>query len=268
MRGSTCVLSQLVAPSRQRGLAAVVTSAIVAAGLSAVAATRATAAHLAAAPAANDAVVHQLPNRDVPTQAPTYRPVRASSVAAAQAPAAGELPGLRTAFSRSYADGALVRAVVAPRPVNYRDAAGVWQPIDTTLTRSASADGRAVPAGYAWQNTAGEYAVALPADLGAAPVQVRVGSVKVELALVGARGAGRAVGNTATYGDVLPGVDAAYAAEPDGVKETLTLAGPASPSTFTFALTTSAGVVPSLTEEGDVALAAGAGGWAACRRRS
>lgn len=163
---------------------------------------------------------------------------------------------MRTAFSRSYADGSLVRAVVAPRPVNYRDVAGVWQPIDTTLTRSASADGRALPAGYAWQNTAAAYALALPADLGAAPVQVRAGTARVELALVGARGPGRAKANTATYSNVLPGVTAAYAAEPDRVKETLTLAGPSAPSTFTFALTTSHGVVPSLTADGDVALTA------------
>lgn len=49
-------------------------------------------------------------------------------------PVTGEVPGLRTAYSRTYrrADGSRV-AKVWSVPVNYRDGSGVWRSIDTTL---------------------------------------------------------------------------------------------------------------------------------------
>jgi hypothetical protein len=51
---------------------------------------------------------------------------------------------------------------------------------------------------------------------------------------------------------VLDGVDAAYTAQPSGVKETLTLADASAPSTYRFALAASSGLVPALRDDGSV----------------
>src|SRR5262249_19009364 len=75
----------------------------------------------------------------------------APGVAGGPAPGALELPGKRTASSNSYLnpDGSYT-TVVAPQPVNYRDAAGEWQRIDTTLVPSQEA-------GYSVENAAGPF---------------------------------------------------------------------------------------------------------------
>jgi hypothetical protein len=51
-----------------------------------------------------------------------------------------ELTGKRTEYSRTYelSDGRR-QAVISAGPVNYRDAAGAWEPISTTVTRSSRA---------------------------------------------------------------------------------------------------------------------------------
>lgn len=48
-------------------------------------------------------------------------------------------------------------------------------------------------------------------------------------------------GAVATYASGLPGVDARYEVQPTGVKDTLTLAGPSSASTFTYRVSLPAG---------------------------
>jgi hypothetical protein len=68
-----------------------------------------------------------------------------------------EVPSLRTAVSRTYrrSDGSF-RSVISAGPMNFRDASGVWQPIDTRL-KSDGAGGL--------QTTAAATQVALPAGL-------------------------------------------------------------------------------------------------------
>jgi hypothetical protein len=74
-----------------------------------------------------------------------------SALAAAPAPGALELPGKRTATSNTFLnpDGSYTTEVAA-QPVNYRDAAGAWQAIDTTLVQASDPN-------YAVQNAAGPF---------------------------------------------------------------------------------------------------------------
>ncbi|HEY4094045.1 MAG TPA: RHS repeat-associated core domain-containing protein [Baekduia sp.] len=162
-----------------------------------------------------------------------------------QAPPSGaDIASLRTADSRTYRGaGGAYRTVVSSTPVNFQDASGAWQAIDTRL----KTDG-----GGGLQTTAAATEVALPGGLDD-PAKVTSGARWVSFALRNAAAvAPRAAGATATYADVLDGVDATYEAQPAGVKETLTLADPDAPSTYRFALAASTGLVPSLRDDGSV----------------
>jgi RHS repeat-associated protein len=156
-----------------------------------------------------------------------------------------EVPGLRTESSRTIrkADGSY-QAQISAGPVNYRDASGAWKPIDTDLDPDGSG-------GLKTTEVAAK--VSLPESL-ADPATVTAGSRWVSFALAGADGAvaPRADGSTATYADVLDGVDAVYDAQPTGVKETLTLADAAAPATYRYAIDASSGLTPVLRENGTV----------------
>jgi hypothetical protein len=178
------------------------------------------------------------------------------------APVGGvEVASLRSENSRTYhaADGHLV-ARVSQEPVNYRDAAGDWQPIDTALRADGSGG---------LETTAAATEVSLPRVLDK-PAKVTDGSRWVSFALAGADAdAQRTVsGSTATYAGALPGVDASYEAQPSGVKETFTLAGASAASSYRFAIDASAGLVPSLRDDGVVVFRDGDGSrGSGCRPR-
>ncbi len=163
-----------------------------------------------------------------------------------------EVASLRTENSRTYraADGSLV-ARVSQDPVNYRDAAGAWRPIDTALRPDGSGG---------LETTASAADVSLPQSLDAA-AKVSDGSRWVSFALAGADAteAPTVSGSTATYADTLDGVDAVYDAQPGGVKETLTLADASVPSSYRFAIDASAGLTPSLGDDGAVVFRDGDG---------
>ncbi len=146
----------------------------------------------------------------------------------------GEIASQRTASSRTFQTGtASRRTQVFDSPVNYRDANGVWQKIDTTLT--GRGDGSLAPAG------SGE-PVVLPASLTAGPVTVTSGGATVGFTLAGAGSSGpTATGSTATYPNVLAGVTARETATPTGVREELLLASAAATRTFTTAVSLPAG---------------------------
>jgi RHS repeat-associated protein len=130
-------------------------------------------------------------------------------------------------------------------PINYLDEAGSWQPIDSTLVPSEDS-------GYAYENEAGAYELLLPSELGAAPVRAQADGHWVSLSLTGATGAVAVSENTATYAEALPGVTLAYTATGDGVKEDLTLEGPASPGVFAFDVELSPGLGAELSPNGGV----------------
>jgi RHS repeat-associated protein len=190
-----------------------------------------------------------------PSQAESTSTASSSGATAqpfAAPPSGSEVPSLRTENSRTYrsGDGSLV-AKISAGPVNYRDGAGDWQPIDTALR----ADG-----GGGLQTTAAAAELSLPQGLDD-PVKVADGSRWVSFALDGADPdvTATAAGSTATYGGVLDGVDASYAAQPNGVKETLTIADGSAPSTYRFAIDASAGLTPSLRDDGAVVFRDGDG---------
>jgi hypothetical protein len=139
-----------------------------------------------------------------------------------------ELPELRTANSATYlqSDGSrLLR--IADHPINFKrnDA---WVPINDRLVQAA--DG-------SWGPAASPVAVNLPVRLTGHAVKIGSGGDQVSLALQGAEGAsGVATGDKRSYTGAMRGVDVAYATTPQGVRETLTLADPAAPSEYHYAL--------------------------------
>lgn len=160
-------------------------------------------------------------------------------------PHARELPGLRTATSRTYVDaGGTRRTEIFTNPVHFR-AGGRWRRIDNSLVASSRP-------GYALENAAGPARVLLPGDLGAAPVRVEDGRRWIAFGLDGARGGAVVSDGAARYAGALEGVTAAYEAVAGGVKEKLVLAGPASPAAFSFELATSPGLAARAARSGGV----------------
>lgn len=129
-------------------------------------------------------------------------------------------------------------------PIHYREG-GEWKPIVNTLVPSPRED-------YARENEANDYRLLLPQNLHDGPVRVERGAHWVAFSLVGARAEGAFSGQTATYPEALPGVTVSYTAQNDRVKEAITLAGPAAPSTFAFQVETSPGLTARPTEGGEV----------------
>jgi len=175
--------------------------------------------------------------------------VGAAAGAPAAMPASGspgtEIVSRRTQYSRTYRrpDGKM-QATVSAVPINYRDDAGDWQPIDTKLR--SDGQGGLEPTGSAVE-------VSLPHDL-TDPAKVIDGSrwLSFELQDASAQATADSAGSTATYDDALPSVDAAYEAQAQGVKETLTLRDASAPATYRFSLDSSDGLTPSLRGDGSV----------------
>lgn len=169
------------------------------------------------------------------------------AAASAAATAAGgprhEDPSQRTAHSATYVNGAGQHTVrLYAGPVHYRDANGSWQPIDNTLV-STGAGGVT--------NAANSFHASLPSDI-SSPVRYDTAQGWVSFQLAGAHGHGDTSGSHDSFAGALPGVDVAYAVANDGVKETLTLADSSAPSSFTYALSTSAGLAPRMNRSGGI----------------
>ena len=166
-------------------------------------------------------------------------------------PGALELPGKRTAASSTYLnpDGSFT-TVVAARPVNYRDAAGDWQPIDTTLVPSGAS-------GYAFENAAGPFRALFKDGAGDGFVRFDVEGASYALGLQNAaHGRTHAHGSSIAYQDVLPSTDIGYNVLATGLKETLTLADAHGPDTFKFTLTGAGDLEATTRADGAVAFAA------------
>jgi RHS repeat-associated protein len=146
-----------------------------------------------------------------------------------------ELPSRRTASSRTFKTAQGYATEIYPGAINYKTANGAWLPIDNTLVTSRLA-------GFAYENKGNNYSVYFPSNLRSGPIRFAVPAGWVEFALLGAGGNGSVATDTATYRNVLPGVDVSYTAQNQGVKEKLSLASSLSPSSFTYSLRTSAGL--------------------------
>jgi RHS repeat-associated protein len=198
--------------------------------VSAVAAT-ATPSRAPEAAAANPETFVAGPANRQPVGGPP--PAAALAAARSETRTKQELPARRTASSRTYKDARGYVTEIYPGAINYQATNGAWLPIDNTLVASHQA-------GVGYQNKGNSYSVFLPADAGV--VRFATASGYVEFSLAGAAGKSSVSSDTATYRNALPGVDLAYSAQNEGVKETLTLASPASPHVFNYALQTSAGL--------------------------
>ncbi|MDT7537299.1 MAG: hypothetical protein QOI82_884 [Actinomycetota bacterium] len=178
-----------------------------------------------------------------------------SAFAAAPTPGALELPGKRTATSNTYlnADGSYTTEV-SPQPINYRDAAGDWQAIDTTLVKASDPN-------YAVQNAAGPFRAMFKDSAGDAFLRFDVGNASYQLGLQGAsKHAVRTAGPSITYADAVPGADLGYRVVGNGIKETLTLANAHGPASFKFLLSGAGDLSAAVRADGSLAFTArGAG---------
>jgi hypothetical protein len=146
-----------------------------------------------------------------------------------------ELPEFRTRSSRTFSEGRGMQVTRSySEPVNFRSG-GEWKAIDNDLVASPKS-------GYALENEANSYALSLPDALDGKPVEVREGDDFVRFSLDGADGAPSGGGVEARYVDALPGVDVAYEAKNDSVKESLVLPSPSAGDRFVFSLDLSNGL--------------------------
>lgn len=137
-------------------------------------------------------------------------------------------------------------ATVSAGPLNARNEAGGFSPVDPRLTQDAEGD---------LKTTVAATAVELPGTFDE-PAKVSDAGRWVSFALEDASAAvADATGARASYDDVLRSVDATYETVPSGVKETLKLTAAGAPSTYRFAVSASRGLVPALREDGSVAFA-------------
>jgi RHS repeat-associated protein len=146
-----------------------------------------------------------------------------------------ELPPLRTASSDTYerSDGTRVMKSYAT-PINYRNSAGEWAPIENQLVKSE---------GGGWHPKASGVPVALPDSLSSGPVSFGASGKQVTLSLRGAASStATSSANEGRYASALPGVDVAYRVGSTGLRETLTLASASAPTVYRYALGLDAGM--------------------------
>jgi hypothetical protein len=172
------------------------------------------------------------------------RPARARRPHQAMAVAAKprrvrELASRRTANTRVYtlSDGRL-QADVSAAPVNYRDAAGRWRPIDTHVRRS----GRP---GYRYASASNTFGSFFGTDAARLVRLQAPGGGWLQMGVDGGHAARpRVAGSTVTYRGVAPGAGLSYRVTPAGLTEDITLASAAAASSFSFTVTVGGGLVP------------------------
>ncbi len=155
-----------------------------------------------------------------------------------------EIQSERTQDSRTFRlpDGELETRIYESS-VNYRNPAGEWKPIGEQLEETE---------GGMLTNGPNRFDASLPDQLGEGPVRLTIGDQWVSSELLGdSSQAAQLEDHEASYG--LPsGAAIDYASVPNGIKESIEVAGPDDPSSFAFALDASAGLHPALSEEGAV----------------
>ena len=179
------------------------------------------------------------------SQTPAVVPVPAGRASSLPRDITGELIAQRTADSDTYVTTEGQRYVVEyPAPVNYKDGAGAFQPIDDTANQDSNG----------WHNAAGLYAGAVPTSLNGKDVSVAGGGDSVSLVLLGSQvdqAAARVVPGASTgiasadrvsFASALPQTDLKYQFLNTGLKETLSLHNAASPTVFTWTVSASSGL--------------------------
>nr|CEL18157.1 putative large secreted protein [Kibdelosporangium sp. MJ126-NF4]CTQ90613.1 putative large secreted protein [Kibdelosporangium sp. MJ126-NF4] len=156
----------------------------------------------------------------------------------------------RAMFSEEYLNPDGTRTVrQSTDPMNVRDAAGQWHPVDTGLVIK---DGRAVPTRHPLAPS-----LATRGD-DPALMSVDVDGKRVSLAMEQASDSrARVAGSKLDFADVRSDTDLTYEVTPSAVKETIKLKKPGA-SSWRFRLNTG-GLTPSLAKDGSVQLTDGPG---------
>ncbi len=158
-----------------------------------------------------------------------------------------ELPELRTANSKTYLLANGQRAVdISTHPVNYRTPDGGWTPIDDRLKQAPD---------HSWHPTSSPVPVRLPSSLVSGSVSVGGASRELSFRLEGAAPGETSVsGIQRIYRNARPGVDLAYSATPQAVRETLTLSSASAPTVFRYKLKMSPDLHATLESDGRVGI--------------
>ena len=137
-----------------------------------------------------------------------------------------EIATARTQTSDSYQRADNTRyAVISADPVNYKDAEGKWQPIDSSLVADSSG----------WHNTANEFSVHFSADsTSLSLVSISWSGTTLSFGLSDAQTVTPVVtASTITYPGILANTDLSFSITPTGLTKTLRLnARPASAPTY------------------------------------
>ncbi|MBY8876850.1 LamG-like jellyroll fold domain-containing protein [Actinacidiphila acidipaludis] len=159
----------------------------------------------------------------------------------------------RTVTVYDNADGSHTRQVSLDA-VNYQDAHGDWQPIDTRLSRGAdgSLHERANSLGVVFAQRAADPRLGVLTTGSGQSVGYALGGAAPVAGTLAADGA------AVTYPGVLPGTDLVAAASPTGVKEAVVLHSAQAGNTWTFPLSLK-GLTPSLARDGSIELRDAAG---------
>ncbi|MFG3229842.1 LamG-like jellyroll fold domain-containing protein [Kitasatospora sp. NPDC048194] len=158
----------------------------------------------------------------------------------------------KTSDAFDNADGSVTRNI-SQTPINYQDASGNWQKVDTSLKNGAG-DGR-------WHEAANSLAVDFApkaADASLATLRT-TGGHALSYALEGAAPVtGTANGSDVSYPGVLPETDLVLTTTPTGLKESIVLHSAKAGNSWTFPLNLE-GLAPHQQQDGSINLTDAAG---------
>lgn len=157
----------------------------------------------------------------------------------------GESLPARTADSETLTlpDGQLETRIY-PDPINYRDEEGNWRPIGEALHETGE---------QTVVNGPNAFDVTLPKQIDSKPVRFEVGDRWVESQLLRKDLEGAELeGGTATYEGEGNAPTFEFIGLSDGLKEEIELSGPGQASTYTYELSASDGLKPSLADDGSI----------------
>ncbi|HEX5142150.1 MAG TPA: DUF6531 domain-containing protein, partial [Dehalococcoidia bacterium] len=168
-----------------------------------------------------------------------------SSQGAYPAPAPiGEIDAARTAHSQTFilSNGQRETRIYSD-PVNYRDRDG-WEPIGEALHETSS---------QALTNGPNSFDVTLPEQIDSNPVRLALGDQWVASQLLKSDVEGAQLeGKVASYEGEGNAPSFEFTGVSNGLKENIELSGPSQPSNYTYELSASSGLAPSLAEDGSV----------------
>ncbi len=157
--------------------------------------------------------------------------------------AGGEIAAERTASSKTFElPGGKLETRIYQTPVNYSAAGNDWKPIGEDLEAE----------GATLNNGPNDFEVALPEQIDSAPAQLTVGDQWVASELIGSQAeAVELEGQIASYEAPNSAVSFNYTGLSDGLKETIEI-DDATQGAFSFDLSASEGLTPSLEEGGAI----------------